>query len=241
MANEFYNEGFQGQAGQTARAEHVKTELAAIGSAFDAVEGLFNRALIVPDEEGAPPLARLPEVAARRGRFLRFDEAGQPEAVQSGFTWRGAYQAGAVYSVGDVFTYGPYSSIYITTVAHVAPASGNLQAGVADVMVNLQGLNVIRNELVTASRAMAPGGDYLVDCSGSDVVLTLPASVSITDAPINITHVKGGLGAGQRLTVARNGHRIMGLAEDLQVDTANASFSLMYANAELGFRLRVLA
>lgn len=237
MANQFYNEAFQGQAGQTARAEHVKVELSTIGAGFDMAEEIFGRTIQAPEGERALP--SLPPAGARAGRFLRFNSAGDPEAVQSGFTWRGQYAAGVPYAVGDVFKHGIYGTIYIVTEAHVSGATPDPSR--IDVMIDLQGLNIIRNEIRTSSFTATPGGDYLVNSSGGNVVITLPSGPTIADAPINVTHIGGSLAAGQAITVARNGHRIMGLAEDLQVDTANASFSLMYANTARGWVLRVLA
>lgn len=237
MANKFYNENFQGQAGQTARAEHVKVELATIASAFDQVEEIQGRQLRIP--EGESPLADLPSRGARANRFLRFNENGDPEAVQSGFTWRGDYRQGINYAVGDVFRWGIYNSLYIVTEAFVSgPAPDPSRI---DMMIDLQGLNVIRNEIRTSSFTAAPAGDYLVDSSGGSVVMTLPSSPTIADAPINLTHIGGSLTGSQRITVARNGHRIMGLNEDLEVDAVNTSVSFMFADASRGWRLRVLA
>lgn len=236
MPNPYYNENFQGQAGQTARADHVKSQLTAVGSGFDAIDQLFGRQLRVPPGE---TLLDMPALAARAGRFLRFNAAGNPETVQSGFTWRSDHAGSINYAVGDVVRAGIYGTIYICVVAHLSTGTINLTNFA--VMIDLQGLNIIRNVLITASLTVVMGSDYMVNSSGGDVVVTLPAAPSILDAPINITHVAGTLAAGQLITIARNGKLIMGLAEDLSVNTVNASFSLMFANDALGWRLRVLA
>src|SRR3990167_9458515 len=181
MTNPYFNENFQGQAGQTARAEHVKSELTTIESGFDAVGLLLDRALRAPSGE---TLLDMPVVASRAGKFLRFNSVGQPEAVQSGFTWRGDHVNAINYAVGDVVRNGVYGSLYICTIAHLSTSTINLTS--FDVMINLQGLNVIRNEIKTASFTAELGGDYLVNSSGADVVVTLPAAPTILDAPINI-------------------------------------------------------
>lgn len=237
MANSFYNEDFQGQAGQTARADHVESELSSIGAAFDAIEEIQGRALRAPEGEDA--LTFLPAVGARSGRFLRFDEDGNPQAVQTGFTWRGDWAAGTLYQFGDVVREGRYGSLYICTAAHTSGATRSTVS--FGLLIDLQGLNLIENEIKTSSFTAEPAGDYMIDTSGGDVVVTLPAVPSINDAPINITLIDGDLTAGQTLTIARNGNLIMGLAEDLVVDTVNASFALMWSDAARGWRLRVLA
>lgn len=238
MANNFFNEDFQGQAGQTARAEHVKTELSSIGAAFDLVEENIGRVLQAPEGEAA--LDKLPAVGARANRFLRFDGDGNPQAVQSGFTWRGAWATATAYQSGDVVTYGRYSSLYICTTSHTSTGS-ELDTSRFDIMIDLQGLGLVRNQIRTTSFTADPAGDYMIDTSGGNVVVTLPAAPSIDDAPIQITHIAGSLGTGQGLTIARNGNLIMGLAENLVVDTANASFGLMWSDASRGWRIRLLA
>lgn len=231
-----YKENFQGQAGQTARAEHVKSELKAIDSEFVAVNATLARSLRAPDGE---TLSTMPSAAARAGRFLRFNADGNPEAVQSGFTWLGDHAPAVNYSVGDVVRSGRYKTIYICTGAHLSATSINLSN--FDVMIDLQGLNIIANEIKTASFNAVAAGDYMVNSTGGNVVVTLPPDPLLLDAPINITHVGGSLASGQTITIARNGKLIMGLAQDLSVDTVHSSFSLMFANDTLGWRLRVLA
>lgn len=236
MPNPYFTENFQGQEGQTARADQVRNELIATESGFDGVNADVNRTV-----KGAvgETLAALPNAATRALKFLRFDAAGNPIAVQSGFTWRGDWAQSTIYAVGDVVRQGVYGSLFITTTAHTSSTSFN--AANFSVLIDLTGLNVIRNEIKTASFTAIVGGDYAVDSSGGNVVITLPAAPTILDAPINITHIGGTLGAGQTITVARNGKLIMGLAEDLTIDAPNTSVSFMFIDDARGWRLRVLA
>ena len=236
MANGFYEQNFQGRAGQTARADHVSSELKGVTTGFDMVEEITKR--VVRGASGES-LAALPPAAARAGMYLRFNALGQPEVVQTGFTWRGAHVTGTAYQAGDVVTYGPYGSLYICRIAHTSVAV--ISDSGFQIMIDLTGINVIRNQIRTGSFTAVPGGDYMVDSRGGNVVVTLPTVASINDSPINITHVAGTLAAGQAITIARNGHLIMGLAENLEIDAPNTSVSLMYANTALGWRLRVLA
>jgi hypothetical protein len=81
------------------------------------------------------------------------------------------------------------------------------------------------------------GGSYMVDVSTGDVVITLPAGPTISDAPITIVHVDGALGVDGDLTIDRNGKPIMGLAEDLGVDIENTNFKLAFCDNTRGWRL----
>lgn len=75
-------------------------------------------------------------------------------------------------------------------------------------------------------------GQFIVCTAASTVTITLPAAPSAGDEVGVI------IGNGRSDTViARNGLNIMGLAENLTVDNANASFRLKYVNASLGWRL----
>lgn len=238
MANPYYDESFTGQAGQTARAEQVRSELEAIEAAFDLAYDSDNASL-----RGQPgeTMNRLPAAVARAGLFLRFDASGQPVLVQSGFTWKADWDHDTVYALGDVVRTGLYGSLYICTEAHTSAGSGTIDLTKFEILIDLTGINIIRNELKTSSFTAVPGGDYMIDSSSANVVVTLPLAPVIDDAPINITHVGGSLGSGQTITVARNGKPIMGLGENLTFDTANASISLMFCDDTRGWRLRVLA
>lgn len=236
MANPFYMQNFQGRAGQTARADHVTTELRGIETAFDQLDELTRRSVRGSTGE---TLAALPNALARAGRYLRFDANGQPEAVQTGFTWRGAHVTARLYQVGDVVTYGPYGSLYIAIGAHTSTPT--ISPTNFQIMIDLTGLNVIKNEIRTASFTAEAGGDYLINSIGGNVNITLPTVASILDPPINITHLAGSLVGAQQINIVRNGHLIMGLAENMGIDKANASVSFMYSNPTYGYRLRVLA
>lgn len=238
MANPYYDNNFTGAAGQTARAEQVNSELESIESAFDVAYDSDNCSL---RGQSGETMNRLPAAVARAGLFLRFDASGQPVLVQSGFTWRGDWAVSTIYALGDVVRTGTYGSLYICTTPHTSAASGTIDLTKFEVLIDLTGSNIIRNELKTGSFTAVVGGDYMVDSSAGNVTITLPAAPTILDAPINITHVGGSLASGQLITVARNGLRIMGLTQDLTFDKANASISLMYCDATRGWRLRVLA
>ena len=77
----------------------------------------------------------------------------------------------------------------------------------------------------------------MVDVTNGPVTLVLPPAPIITDQPINVMHV-GGVVGNNPITIDRNGKRIMGLLEDMTVDTPNASFGLAYCNDTLGWRVR---
>ena len=70
----------------------------------------------------------------------------------------------------------------------------------------------------------------LVDTSGGEVTVTLPASPANFDK-VYFVDLKGTFDTN-RLVVARNGKTIMGLAEDMEVTSKNTSFGLIYYNGD---------
>jgi len=79
----------------------------------------------------------------------------------------------------------------------------------------------------TTTYTAVAGDGIMASTSGGAWTLTLPASASIGDE-IGICDQNQNF-ATANLTIARNGLNIMGLAEDLTVDTDNSNFSLIYS------------
>lgn len=86
---------------------------------------------------------------------------------------------------------------------------------------------------VTASTSIsAVAGNHYVLTAVSTATVTLPASPTISDT-VYVT-VANGLTTN---TVARNGQNIVGAAEDLVLNTANAAVQLRYSDATEGWIL----
>ena len=79
----------------------------------------------------------------------------------------------------------------------------------------------------------AVAGDRLIVDTSNTVTITLPASASLSD---EIRIIDGtGNASINNITVARNGHNIEGLAQDLTVNVDRAAFGLVYYNATQGW------
>lgn len=91
---------------------------------------------------------------------------------------------------------------------------------------------------VVATNVTAVAGDVLlVDASGGTRTITLPASPAIGDEPISVTQIAG---AASQVTIARNGNNIMGLAENMVLDSTTASIVLYWGGATPGWRLGII-
>jgi phage baseplate assembly protein gpV len=77
------------------------------------------------------------------------------------------------------------------------------------------------------------GDQIFVDTSSTPVTITLPASPSIGDQ-VSLLDARNFF-ASNNLTVGRNGENINALASNLVVSTNGSAFTLVYANATVGW------
>ena len=90
--------------------------------------------------------------------------------------------------------------------------------------------------LKTSAYTLVAGDRIIVDTDGNPAYnLTLPAAPVSGDT---VSFFDGGGNCGTvNVTILRNGNNVMGLAQDLAIDTDNASFDLVYYNASKGWRI----
>ena len=103
-----------------------------------------------------------------------------------------------------------------------------VQAAIAN--VNAQ--TAVTLAVDSSASIAATVGQHIVCTNAGTVTVTLPA----TPAAGNQVWVTVGNGRSDTV-IARNGLNIMGLAEDMTVDNANATVQLRYINSTLGWRL----
>jgi hypothetical protein len=89
--------------------------------------------------------------------------------------------------------------------------------------------------IANANTTMVTSSGYFVDTTNGPKTMTLPASATLGDT-IRINDLAGNF-ASNNLTVARNSHKIQGLAEDLVVDMDQSSFGLVYSNTTYGWKV----
>lgn len=88
---------------------------------------------------------------------------------------------------------------------------------------------------ISVNTTAVAGRYYFVNTSAGAVTVTLPAVATMGDT-IRIIDGTSSFDTNA-VTIARNGHVIMGSAADLTVDTENAAFDLVYYNSTYGWRL----
>lgn len=109
-----------------------------------------------------------------------------------------------------------------------AASTAFVQAAIAN--VNAQ--TAVTLAVNSSASISATAGQHIVCTNASTVTVTLPAAPNAGDQ-VWVT-----VGNSRTDTViARNSLNIMGLAEDLTVDNANATVQLRYINSTLGWRL----
>ena len=91
----------------------------------------------------------------------------------------------------------------------------------------------IAKQVITGSITAASETQYLTDTTSAAVTITLPATAVFGDTILITDHI--GNFATNNVTVARNGHNIQGLAEDLVIDVNYASVALSYVDTTSGW------
>lgn len=84
---------------------------------------------------------------------------------------------------------------------------------------------------VNSSQPVSAGARYFI--AAGSITLTLPASPAFGDF---VQFVPESL-AVTGVVIARNGQNIMGLAEDLSLDSPGVSFGLTYSDSTNGWRI----
>ena len=89
--------------------------------------------------------------------------------------------------------------------------------------------------IASSNATMSTSNGYFVDTSSAAKTMTLPSSATLGDT-IRINDLAGSFSTNN-LTVARNGHKIQGIAQDLLVDVDQSSFGLVYSNSTYGWKV----
>lgn len=89
--------------------------------------------------------------------------------------------------------------------------------------------------IANSNITMSSNNGYFVDTSNAAKTMTLPTNAILGDT-IRINDLAGTFGTNN-LTVARNGHKIQGITDDLLVDVNQTSFGLVYSNSTYGWKV----
>lgn len=158
------------------------------------------------------------------------------KASKSGASYTGAHDFTVAaltvptQATGDASTKAA-STAFVSATAFNAALPG--QTGSGGKFVTTDGANASWSNIygtptpINTNTNAVNGGFYTLTAS---LTLTLPAAPSVGD----VVHVYNRSGA-TNCVIDRNGSNVMGLAENMTLDSENAPFSLVYADATLGW------
>ena len=199
--------------------------------------------------------ATLPTQTGNTGRYLTTDgnSASWTALVLTNIDYSTATFTGdgstTTYSIGSgwtansimVFDNGvtqvpvaDYSVSGSNLVFVAAPSSGNV-VQVRKMAQVTAGTSQVAWQVTASSITIIAGNGYFVDTTGSAITLTLPASAT-TGQAVRFNDLAGNF-AVNNLTIARNGHKIQGVADDLVIADSQASFGLVYSNTTYGWKI----
>lgn len=184
--------------------------------------------------------------------------ANKWQKFNSGVRWAGTWTTATAYLKDDIVKNGV--STYIVTASHTAGtfatdlAAGKLTefakggdyvlpslTGQAGKVLGTDGSGYLWVSAggtwvnQSANYTAASGDKILADTTAATFTVTLPASPVYGDFVYIVD--SAGKFSSNKLVVARNGNKIMGLSEDLDADMQNASFGLVYHGATQGWRI----
>jgi len=142
---------------------------------------------------------------------------------------QGVLQPKTTYSLsGNVLTFdsAPPSTAYIEVTTFGGAVVSGGSGGTS---------SALTWNIASSNATMTTNNGYFVDSSAGAKTMTLPTSATLGDT-IRINDLAGTFGTNN-LTVARNGHKIQGIASDLLVDTDQSSFGLVYSNSTYGWKV----
>ena len=195
------------------------TDLSAINSAIQAAVRPYG--VIAPgitsEARSVTNTTTLTDFSTITGTPTTLSGYGITDAISSGstaVTIVGDDSTGTNVSIGETFKIAGGTNITTAVSGDTLTITGSGSDAEPDFIINTSNFNA------------TAGVRYAVDTSGNVVTATLPAAPS-TGAAVFFADA-GGAYATYNLTIARNGNTIMGLAEDLTLNTNNASFGLVY-------------
>jgi hypothetical protein len=154
------------------------------------------------------------------GNVLTFTSAPPSTAIVEVTTFGGAVAAGGGTSLpSQTGNSGKYLTTNGTSASWATVSSGSSFTW----------------NIASSNATMSANNGYFVDTSSGAKTMTLPTSATLGDT-IRINDLAGSF-ATYNLTVARNGHKIQGIADDLLVDANQSSFGLVYSNSTYGWKV----
>jgi len=115
-----------------------------------------------------------------------------------------------------------------------APATG-VDIQIRELSGGGGGSSALTWNIASSNATMVANNGYFVDTSSAAKTMTLPISATLGDT-IRINDLAGSF-ATNNLTIARNGHKIQGIADNLLVDADQSSFGLVYSNSTYGWKV----
>jgi hypothetical protein len=161
------------------------------------------------------------------------------DASTTGFTVTSGATANTVFVAENGILQRPttdYTIAGTTLTFATAPATGvDIQIRELSGGGGAGGSSALTWNIASSNATMVANNGYFVDTSGGAKTMTLPTSATLGDT-IRINDLAGSF-ATYNLTIARNGHKIQGIADNLLVDADQSSFGLVYSNSTYGWKV----
>ena len=174
-------------------------------------------------------------LATGQGSFVTRNYTGNN--VQTTFTVTSGVTASSVLVAENGILQLPTTDYTVSganLIFTTAPASA-VAIQIRELAVAVSSSSLFTWNIASSNATMTTNNGYFVDTSGGAKTMTLPTSATLGDT-IRINDLAGTFST-YNLTVARNGHKIQGVADNLLVDADQSSFGLVYSNSTYGWKV----
>lgn len=258
--NDHYTRDYAPPTGTRVASSDLINEFQAVQSGFDSTQAELENTL---RQASGTPIAALPNAVSRAEKVLSFDASGNPVTLfaKSELDGLAAAAANSVTDAAAQVGMATAQAGIATTQAGVAATQAGIATTQASTAISQADVATTKAAEAAASAASIAGGPVtsvmgktgivtgIALDEGMSVIGTSTAAVAYKTytltASLTLT-LPASPSAGQWVgvinrsatttpVIGRNGQNIMGLAEDMTLDNANASLTLVFADATRGW------
>lgn len=237
--NDHYTRDYNPPSGSRVASSDLINEFQTIENGFDSVQSGVANTL---RQASGTAIAAMPNAVSRALKVLSFDADGNPATTIDGVDFAAASaaataaagaaitQAGIATTQADIST--TQAGIATTKAAEATASAASIAGGPVTSVMGKTGIvtGIALDEGMSVIGTSTAAVAYKTYTLTASLTLTLPASpsagqwVGVINRSATTTPVIG-----------RNGQNIMGLAEDMTLDNANATLTLTFADSTRGW------
>ena len=237
--NDHYTRDYNPPSGSRVASSDLINEFQAIENGFDSVQSGVEDTL---RQESGTAIAALPNAVSRALKVLSFDADGNPATTIDGVDFAAA-SAAATAAAGAAITQAGIATTQagISTIQAGIATTKAAEAAASAASISGSYVTSVNGRAGAVTGVAEDGGVFVISTNTTAVkyrtyVLTASLTLNLPLSPAAGDWVKAVNRSGTTTPViGRNSQNIMGLAEDMTLDNANATLTLTFADSTRGW------